>query len=191
MSHATTQDDAYADSIANTGALIGVARVMLLALPPADVLATCVHAMRLLGEMQPPPEGFKPLVARIRDVCKEIVDSLGDAANIMPTEEGDWSLDFIEAYARCGLGAPSKTLVVVEVCLNYIARGEAMFVKTSRDVGGQRLAASENDLLIMLPAPIVAPQDVVELAAHVHQGIVENITPFVAAMNAQRARGQA
>jgi len=178
----------YADGIANTGALIGVGRTILLAVPPADAVAACVHAVRLLAEMRPPPEGFKPLLRHLKGVCAEILKGLGDAADVEPSEDGEWALDLVEAYARVGLGAPGILHTIVEVCLRYVVMGDRMFARSARDVGGQRADVSDNDLLLALPAPVAAPPETVELATYVYEQLYNNMKAFADAEAARAAK---
>lgn len=181
----------YLDAVANTAALGGVARLLLLSLAPADVVAVCLHAVRLVAEMVPPPQGLKPLLAHMKQVCASIVASLGDAADVAPSEGAEWALDLVEEYAKHGLGAPGVLHPIVEVCLRYVVDSRSLFAVSRRNVGGAVVECSENDELLLLPAPIEAPPEVAELAAHVYGALYSNMKAYHDAEAARSRRGAA
>ena len=181
----------YLAAVANTAALGGVARLLLLALPPADVVAVCLHAVRLLAGMVAPPQGLKPFLAHLKQVCASIVESLGDAADVAASEDAEWALDLVEEYAKHGLGAPGILHPIVEVCLRYVVDSRGLFAVSRRSVGGVPVDASDNDELLLLPGPIEAPPEVAELAAHVYAALCTNMKAYHDAEAARSRRGAA
>jgi hypothetical protein len=158
------EQEAFA-AVSRAAALMGWARVLLQSLSPDDCVAVAVHAFGVLGaERDPDAPPLAPDLARVCDVCRAVVEGLGEAAPA-PSEDALWALDGLDAYALHGVDAPRSVGQIAEVMLRYVTEGERMFIRKVWNINGSNVEATENDLWCAISSPVARPSETALSAA--------------------------